>query len=319
MTKVKNMSKKLWKARGGPLAALVIMVIALCILSPNFLGKNNLLSVSKQASCIAILALGMTMLLATGNIDLSCGSGIALTGCVAVMLINSGVNFYLACFAAIAAGAAIGLVMGSVIAYTGIAPFIVSLAFQNILRGIAYFTTGGLSVSMRNEQMRYLSTGTILGIPVMILIVAVVGICVWLVFTRTVFGRNMFAVGGNREAARYAGINLRKTTIIVYIAMGILTGVAGILFSARLSSGQPNLGTGYEGDAINAALLGGTAFTGGSGSVSGTLIGVCIVALIGNGLNLLEVSAWWQYIVQGLTVLVAIYIDNAKKQRERRA
>lgn len=298
----------------GILIALFVMCALLSIFSDAFLSTRNIFNVLRQIAVNVFLACGMTMVLILGGIDLSIGSIIALSGCLtATMIAKMSLNPLFAIFCGILIGLVVGVANGFVISRTTIPPFIVTLASQNICRGLARVAVDNKTVSVSDSLYQFIGTGYIGGIPVHVIFIAVVIVITAILLSRTQFGRSIYAVGGNRMAATYSGINAKKITMLVYIISGVLAGCAGILSSSRTMVGQYSLGEGAEMNAITAVVLGGTSMSGGVGSVAGTIIGCLIVGVLNNGMNLLGIDSSWQYVVQGVVVLLAVYVDYLKK------
>lgn len=299
----------------GILGALVIIGIIVSVLSPVFLTLDNALSVGRQISTNAVLALGMALVIITGGIDLSVGAVVALTGTLCVGFINDGMPVVLAFVVCIGIGVMVGLVNGVVVAKTRMAPFIVTMATMNIARGIAYLYSGGLPLRCAQEDFAVLGTGYLGPIPLPIIYLVVLTVIVWLLLSKSKFGTYVYALGGNREAARFSGIATAKIEIIVYTLSGFLSGFAGVVLASRMYSGQPSVQQGAEMDAIAACVLGGVSMTGGMGKIGGTIIGALIIGVISNGLNLLNVNSFVSNIVKGIIVLIAVYIDILKKKK----
>lgn len=300
----------------GILLAFLLLCVILSISTDHFLSTGNLVSVLRQVSINAILTFGMTLVLIIGCIDLTVGAVAAVTGCVAILLINSGVPTFAAILIVLLIGAFFGSVIGLVISRTMIPPFIVTLAMTSIIRGIGYVITGARPVRSSDPVFNQIGNGSFFNlIPIPVVIVIALLIFTSLLLGKSKFGRNMYAIGGNKEAAIYAGINVKKHIFVVYVLTGILSAIAGVVLASRIYSGQPNAGDGYEGDAIAAAVLGGVSFHGGIGSISGVVLGVLFIGVMNNGLNLLGVSFWWQHIVKGIVILVAVYIDTFKNTK----
>lgn len=305
-----------WARRNfAPVAALTILWIVLSVFTDTFFTQKNLISVLSQISVNGFIAIGITCVLIAGGIDLSVGSVVAAAGVVAVRLANSGFPVIICVLVALTFGAAIGLFNGYVISHTNLPPFIVTLSVQIIVRGLSYVFTGGQPAQCTNDGFNFLGTGKILGIPVPILLIIATFIIVFIIINRTTFGRHMYAVGGNREAARYAGVDTKKIQMKVFMISGMMAAMAGIVLAARLYSGQPAVGEGFERDAIAASVLGGTSFNGGIGTLGGTAIGVLIIGVLNNGMNLLRISSYWQFVVKGTVILGAVYIDFIKESR----
>ncbi|MEP7036830.1 MAG: ABC transporter permease, partial [Acidobacteriota bacterium] len=263
----------------------------------------------RQNSMLGLVALGMTFVILTGGIDLSVGALLAVAGVVAANLANQGL--IIALVAAIAATTFLGLINGLVIAKAQIQPFIVTLAMMIAARGLALAATGETSVGVTDESFAWLGRGSIGFLPVPILILIVAFAVGWLVLNQTRFGRNVFAVGDNDEAARLMGLNINRVTIAVYAISGALAGLAGVMLASRLGAGQPVAGTGYELDAIAAVVIGGTLLTGGQGSVLSTLVGVLLLGVIFNLFNLEgTISPWWQLVLRGVILLFVVVVQN---------
>lgn len=303
-------------ANNGALVGLVVLCIALFIATPDFLTGKNLLNVGIQASTIAVLAFGMTFVIVAGGIDLSVGSVAALSGMTSAWIYASaGMPGWLALAAGLATGAITGAISGLAVAYGRLPSFIATLAMLSVARGLTLVLSDGRPIQTPAE-ITFLGS-TVLGVPVPILVLLVAGLVASLVLNRTVVGREMYAVGGNVEAARLSGIPVRRVLVTVFMLSGLYAGLAGMLLAGRLNSAQPQAGAGYELDAIAAVVIGGASLAGGVGRVSGTLVGALILAVIRNGLNLLNVSSFWQQVVIGLVIAVAVGIDVLRRKNTR--
>jgi len=301
----------LWD-RYGILAVLLLLVSLMSVIAPNFLSVNNGLNVARAVSINAILAAGMTMVILTGGIDLSVGSVVALTGVSSVLLWTSGAPAIVAVVGGIIVGALAGLINGSLIAYLGLPAFIITLGALTYIRGFSYSLTNAQPLIASDLGYRGLGNGAVAGIPTPVVLMLLVYMILWFVLERTSFGRHIYAIGGNREAARLAGIKVKWTLVRVYLIMGACAGLAGVIFSARVESGQPKAGEGYELDAIAAVVLGGTALAGGRGRIFGTLVGALIIGVLSNGLVLMNVPFFYQLIVKGAVIVLAVGIDGLK-------
>lgn len=311
-----NSIAKYFKDNLGVLLGLVVICIIMTVASPYFMKQSNILNVFMQISTNTIVAFGMTFVILTGGIDLSIGSVQALSGMiVAVMISNLGLSAPIAIIAAIMAGLLCGLFNGIVIAKTGMPEFIVTLAMMTIARGLAYMVGDGKPTRVDNEAFNQMGAGFIGPIALPIIYMFIIMGILWYVLKRTKFGRHIYAVGGNREAARFSGINIQKVQILVFSLSGLLAGFTGVVLTARMYTGQPAIGNGAELDAIAATVLGGTSMVGGAGTLGGTLIGALVIGIIGNGLNLLNVSSFLQMVVKGFVILFAVYLDTLKKKR----
>jgi ribose transport system permease protein len=304
---------------GIGLVLLVEMVI-FSQLSPFFFTTENLLNVSLQASITAIIAAGMTFVILTAGIDLSVGSLVAFVGVVATSLLKVHDSFTFTLIIALAAGLGIGAVSGGMaglfVTRFNITPFIVTLALMTIWRGAAFVYTDGRPVWNLPEEFGFLGNGRIGGIPFPTLIMILVYILSYIVLKYTRFGRYVYAVGGNIRAARLAGVNTRLVLISVYMISGMLAALGGILLASRINSGQPNAGLMYELDVIAAVAVGGTSFFGGRGTIIGTFIGSMLIAVLRNGLNLMNVGSYVQQVIVGVVILLAVMIDQIRKEKE---
>jgi ribose transport system permease protein len=303
------------------LFALALMVIALSVLSDNFLTADNGWNILRQISVNLCLSIGMTLVILSGGIDLSVGAILGLAGAVAAGLLKNGLT--LAMFgvrlefttagtiaAGLAVGAAAGWVNGSAITRFRLPPFVATLGMLSIARGLTMLWTGGFPITSLGPDFGFLGTGAVLGMPMPVwIMLALVAIFV-VVTQRTRFGRHIYAVGGNERAARLTGLNVARIKVAVYTLAGALAGVAGLIVTARLDSAQPNAGLGYELDSIAAVVIGGTSLSGGRGSVWGTVLGCLIIGVLNNGLFLLNVSPFWQQVIKGGVILLAVAIDK---------
>lgn len=299
----------------GTLSGLLGLIVVLWILTPHFLTVSNLLNVAQQATIIAIIAVGMTFVIITGGIDLSVGSVLAFAGVVMANALQSGVPLPLALLIGLGVGLICGVINGLLITVGRLPPFIATLGMMSVARGAALMFTEGRPISGFSEGFRSIATGEILRIPAPVVIMIVVYLIAHFVLKRTKLGRYTYAIGGNEEAALLSGINVRLNKTLVYGIAGLLSGLAAILLTARLNSAQPIAGMNYELDAIAATVIGGTSLLGGEGTVSGTLIGALIMAVLRNGLNLLSVSSFFQQVVIGSVIIFAVLIDMALKRR----
>lgn len=299
------------------LVAFIILCVGLSIATPAFFTKDNILNVLRQVATNSNLAIGLTMAIIIGGIDLSVGAVLAFSGLLCASFISDGMNLGLAVLLAFTLGALFGLLNGLIIAYTNMPPFVVTLATQNIARGIVNVYANGQPINARNPVFNFLGVGYLLGIPLPVIYSFVLLAVMILILGRSKFGRQLYAVGGNEEAARFSGINIKKVKIIVYTLCGALASFSGIILAARMYSGQPTAGDGFELDAIAASVLGGVSFSGGVGKLGGTIIGVLVLGVLTNGLNLLNINSFWQYIIKGIIILLAVYLDILKKRREK--
>ncbi len=304
------------KRNAGILIGLAALCIIISVNSPIFLTEKNIMNVMRQISSNLYLATAMMMVIISGGIDLSVGSSIAVIGVLAATLIGMGIPLVLVLLACIIAGALIGTINGFIITRTTMPPFIVTLAMMNILRGFAYVYTGGTTVRIDDQSFINVGTGYLgfMPLPVVYLLVILFGAYLFLSKSRP--GRHLYAVGGNEKAAKFSGINVKNLRMGIYIFSGVMAAVAGITLSARSYSGNPIAGNGAEMDAIAACVLGGTSMLGGYGYVGGTIIGALIIGILSNGLNLMGIDSFWQIILKGVVILLAVYIDYIKNRRK---
>lgn len=313
--------KKYLKENLGIIIAFFILCLFLSlnpITSKSFFTQKNIFNVLRQISSNLYLACGMTMVIILGGIDLSVGSIIALSGCIAAGWVS---RYNLPIFAAILVGILVGLIIGMfnglVISKTTIPAFIVTLATMNIAKGLAYVYTGGSPVRVVTKEWQFLGAGYIGPVPTPVVILGVILIITALIMNKTKIGRHIYAVGGNAQAAQFSGINVNKVKFFVHAFSGIMAGVAGVVLASRMYSGQPTAGEGAEMDAIAAVVVGGTSMAGGSGKIGGTIIGGLIIGVLNNGLNLLNVNSFWQYVVKGSVILLAVYLDYLKNKKAK--
>ncbi|HSR13486.1 MAG TPA: ABC transporter permease [Thermodesulfobacteriota bacterium] len=296
--------------RFSSLFGLILLSVTLSLISPNFLTLENWLSVLRQGAALFLVSIAMTYCIISGGIDLSVGSIMALSGCVSAILMAAGWNWVLACGIGLALGLALGWLMGFCIAQFKLQAFIVSLVVMVFARGMALVLTNGVPVFGFPEDFRFLGTGFVLGVPFPVILAVIFLLVANFILRKTRFGVNVYAVGGNMEAAQFSGINVNRTLWWVYALSGTLSAFAGIVMTSRLNSCQPILAEGIELDAIAAVVIGGTAMSGGQGGLGGTVIGTLIIILLRNGLNLLGVSAFWQKVVIGIVILIAVLVDR---------
>jgi ribose transport system permease protein len=308
-------------ARFRSLLALALMVLALSLLSDRFLTPDNGWNILRQISVNLCLSIGMTLVILSGGIDLSCGAILALAGAVAAGLLKNGLavpgtDLLLqfttsgAIVAGLVVGGAAGWANGFAITRFSLPPFVATLGMFSIARGFTMLWTGGFPITGLGDSFGHLGTGLFLGMPVPVWIMLALTAVFVVVTKRTRFGRHLYAVGGNERAARLTGLNVRGIKVAVYTLAGALAGVAGLIVTARLDSAQPNAGLGYELDSIAAVVIGGTSLSGGRGSVWGTVLGCLIIGVLNNGLFLLNVSPFWQQVVKGAVILLAVALDR---------
>jgi ribose transport system permease protein len=315
-----EVSRRLRTTEVAIFAAVLVECIAFAIFSPSFLTLTNFVNVTLQIAIYGILAVGMTIIMITGGIDLSIGSVVALVGVVAAILSKKpalplDVMVITAMLAGILLGTAIGATSGSLIARFGIPPFIATLAMMTICRGVVFIITGGFTEGELPAHFGWLGRGHLWFMPIPVVIMALLFGAGYVLLDQTAFGRHIYALGGNEEATRLSGIRVRRTKILVYALSGLLTGLAGVTLAARLGAGAPNSGLGYELDVIAAVVVGGTSLSGGRGSMLGTLAGTIFIGVLNNGLNLANVDPYTQKVALGLVILAAVWFDQLQKSR----
>jgi ribose transport system permease protein len=309
---------KFLKNNLGILLGLLVICIFLTITTSTFLTIDNIIIVLRQVSINAMVAFGMTYIIILGGIDLSVGGLIALSGITTtVMLARFNLPLSVSIIIGLISGIVIGLLNGLIIVKGKMPPFIVTLAIAYIARGLAYILSDGKPISVQEPLFNRIGNGYLGPIPYPIIYMFVVFIILTFILYRTKFGRHIYAIGGNTEAAKFSGIDVNKVQIISYTIIGFLSALGGIILSARLYSGQPTIGVNAELDVIAAVILGGTSFSGGIGTLGGTLIGAVVIGVINNGLNLLGVSSFWQLVAKGGVILIAVYMDMLRKNKQQ--
>ncbi|MDD7464227.1 MAG: ribose ABC transporter permease [Anaerococcus sp.] len=300
----------------GTFIALILLVVIVSVLNSRFLQVSNLMNLLRQLIINGFIALGMTYVILTGGIDLSVGSILAFTSAIFAGLMQNGMSPVLAIILAIVLGAILGFINGLLITKGKLAPFIVTLATMTIFRGATLVYTDGRPIAGQRDNFifAFLGRGKVFGIPFQVILFAIIFILLLILLKKTSLGRKVYAVGGNEKASFISGINIDKVKIFVYTISGILATISGLVLTSRLNSAQPTAGTAYEMDAIAAVVLGGTSMTGGSGSLVGTLIGILILGVLNNGLNLLGVSSFYQQIVKGVVILLAVLVDRKRNK-----
>jgi ribose transport system permease protein len=301
--------------RLGLLGIIIVLAIYFTIRSPVFLTVQNMQNVGRQMAVFGILAVGETFVIITAGIDLSVGSVLGLSGIACALGLAGGWPLWVAITWAIGLGAFVGLVNGVLIDTQKLPPFIVTLGMLGILRGITEIKGSGLDVTFNPSSFTDFGINNTLGIPNLFLVLVAVCIISGVVLHFTRFGRHIYALGSNPEGARLAGINVRSTTILVYVISGFCAAVAGVLLTSRLSLGDPNSGTGYELNAISAAVLGGASLFGARGTILGTFMGVFLINMIANGINLINVDAFWAVVIEGALLIVVVWVDQWRKRR----
>ncbi len=308
--------------RFGSLIGLLAMCGVLSVVSPYFLTFDNLINVFRQSAVNALLALGQLLVILTAGIDLSVGSILGLSCVLAALLLKAGVPPSLAVISAIGIGALLGMSNGLLLTKLRLPhPFIPTLGMMNVARGLALVVSGGFPISELPASFRFWGAGSVLLIPVPVILVLVLYAAFHILLTRTTVGRDIYAVGGNKQAALLAGVPVDRRLTLVYALSGALAGVGAVVLAGRMNSGFPLAGMGAELDAIAAVIIGGASFFGGVGTVWGTLVGALIMGVLRNGLNLMNVSAYWQTVVIGAVIVVAVWVDvlRQKAAEKRRA
>lgn len=310
----KTVSYKDLMTKLGPFLALIVLVIFVTVLNPSFISATNILNLLRQVSTNALIAFGMTFVIITGGIDLSVGSTLALSSALTAGMIVSGLDPVLAMIAGVAIGFVLGAVNGLLITKGKMAPFIATLATMTIYRGLTLVYTDGNPITGIGDSFifKFMGRGYLFGIPFPVVLMLVFFAILFVVLHKMTFGRKTFAIGGNEKAAYISGIKSDRIKIMVYAISGMMASLAGIIITSRLNSAQPTAGTSYEMDAIASVVLGGTSLSGGRGRIVGTLIGALIIGTLNNGLNLLGVSSFYQQVVKGIVIIIAVLIDRKK-------
>ena len=318
---VGNAVKIYFKENLGIIVAFFVLCVFLSVFpktSGSFFTRQNIFNVLRQISTNLFLACGMTMVIILGGIDLSVGSIIALSGCISAGCVaRYNLPLPIALLMGLLVGLLVGMFNGAVISKTTIPAFIVTLATMNIAKGLAYVYTGGSPVRVVTKEWQFLGAGYVGIFPTPVVILVIVLIITAIIMNKTKMGRHMYAVGGNQQAAEFSGIKVEKVKFFVHAFSGLMAGLAGIVLASRMYSGQPTAGDGAEMDAIAAVVVGGTSMAGGSGKIGGTIIGGLIIGVLNNGLNLLNVNSFWQYVVKGVVILLAVFLDYFRNKGKK--
>jgi ribose transport system permease protein len=323
--KTKYINQSLLKFQS--IIALLLMCVALSFLSDRFLTADNAWNVMRQISVNVVISVGMTMVILTGGIDLSVGSVLALCGAVTASMLKfsseiTGLNLHIgftlfgSLGGGILIGAALGWFNGFTITRLKVPPFVATLAMLTIARGLTMLWTGGFPITGLGNSMAYIGTGWFLGIPMPVWISVIVVLVAVIITNKTKLGRYIYAIGGNEKAAELSGLKIRKIKLIVYSIAGTMAAVGGIIVTSRLDSAQPNAGMGFELDSIAAVVIGGTSLSGGKGTIMGTVQGALIIGILNNGLVLLNVSPFWQQVIKGFVILLAVVIEKVNKKED---
>jgi len=300
----------------GLLFVILAIVIIMSIVSPVFLKPQNIINIIRQVSINGIIAVGMTCVILTGGIDLSVGSVVAITSVICGSFLAMGINWFVACISGVAISILFGLFNGYMISYVRFQPFIATLASMAIGRGIALAYSNGKPYPIKDPSFIAIGQGYFLGIPIPIILLVIVVAVGLITLKMTTFGRYIFAIGGNENAAKLSGVRTRRVKLAVYVISAICASIVGLILSARISSGQPTAGESYEMDAIAATAIGGTSMNGGLGSLVGTIEGFILLGLMTNSMNLLNINSFYQQIAKGLLIVVAVFLDMKSKGSE---
>jgi ribose transport system permease protein len=300
-----------WREAAGLLGIYIILLVALSILSPYFLGVNNFLNILVAVSTIGIMSVTMTMVIVSGGIDLSIGSVVAIAG-VIVAQFSQSMPMPIVILIALLVGALIGAINGLAVTRLNINPLIATLGMMSIVRGLAFVYSGGLTRDIFSEGFAFLGQGYVLGIPFQVIVMIILFLLTAWILRQTTFGRSIYAIGGNAQASRLAGMPVRRVQMSVYVLSGLSAALGGVFLASQLSAGAPAAATGIELSVIAAVILGGSSLSGGKGSIWGTLLGVLILGTLNNGLTLLNVSSYYQDVARGLVLLLAVGIDQLR-------
>ena len=300
--------------------ALVFIIIAIIVVmsfvSPVFMTSKNIINIIRQISINGIIAVGMTFVILTGGIDLSVGSVVAITSVIVGSMLQGGSNWLVACIVALLISLVFGAFNGFMIAYVGFQPFIATLATVTMGSGIALAYSDGKPFTISNESFLKIGQGYLGAIPIPIVLLVIVVAIGLIILKTTTFGRYVFAIGGNKNAAKLSGVRTRRVELMVYVISALCASIVGLILSARISSGQPTAGEGYELDAIAATAIGGTSMTGGVGSLTVTIFGFVLLGLMTNSMNLLNINSFYQEIVKGILIIIAVFLDMTSKNKK---
>jgi ribose/xylose/arabinose/galactoside ABC-type transport system permease subunit len=299
----------------GILAALAIMCVIIGTTNPAFFSAFNLFSIGKQTSLVAIIGVGMTFVIITGGIDLSVGSVMGLGGIVTAIMLKSGMPIPIGILGGMLTGTVIGFFNGHISKLFGIPPLITTLGTMNIARGLIYVLTRGIPVYGLPEAFFLLGQGDLLGVPWLIIIAVAISLVGHFILSMTTYGRALYATGGNSEAARLAGMDVERIKVSTFVIVSTLAALSGILLTSRLSSGEVTAGIGWEMDVVAAVIIGGTSLFGGSGTILGTVLGAAIMSVLRNGMVLMRVSVYWQTIIIGFVIILAVAVDQFRRRR----
>ena len=295
--------------------SLIILIIFFSITSSTFLSIDNFLSIALQTAVIGIVALGSTFVIITSGIDLSVGAIVAFSGVMMGFAMQAGMPTFISILIGLLSGVALGVAIGLFITKAKLPPFIVTLGFMMMVRGLVLALTNGMPISGLNDGFDKLAAGTILKIPYPVIFLIVLAVILGFILKNTKIGKYVYAIGSNEDASKLSGVNVDRVKLFVYGLSGLMCAISGIILASRLISAQPTEGMGYEMDAIAAVVIGGASLAGGTGTIFGTMLGAFIMTVLKNGLTMLNVSGMWQQVAVGAVVLGAVYIDNLKNKR----
>ena len=297
---------------------MIILILILSVISPSFFRGQNLLNIIKQASITGVIGVGMTFVLITGGIDLSVGSVMALSGTMAasVAVAEKNMPIALVILVGVGLGALCGLINGIGVSYIGFPPFIMTLGMMTIARGIPLVFTNGTPIFGLSEEFNMIANSRVLGVPSLVIFLVITVLAGHIILSKTVLGRRIYAVGGNEDAARLSGVSTAKVKLFVYVFCGILSGIAGILICSRITSGNGTVTEGYDMNATSAAVIGGVSMTGGSGNVLGMVVGAMILTIIQNSFDIMGVNSFYQNIIKGIIILLAVFLDLRGKKKK---
>jgi L-arabinose transport system permease protein len=312
--KIQSVWSRFWN-NAGTLSVFLVMFIGLSLMVPNFFSIPNLIGLSLSVSMVGMVACTMLFCLASGDFDMSVGSVVAFSGVLCAVLLQSTGNILFSVLGALLAAGLVGLANGFIISKLHINALITTLATMQIVRGLSFISSGGAAVGIGNQSFFSFGTGSFLRIPNPIWVTLFCFIVFGILLNRTTFGRNTLAIGGNKEGARLSGINVDRIKITIFSLQGLMAGAAGIILASRMTSGQPAAANGFELDVISACVLGGVSLSGGVGTILGTIIGVLIMGTVQNALNLMNVPTFYQYVVRGAILLLAVFLDQIKQKK----
>lgn len=308
-----------FKRNMGTILGLLVLIVIVSLSTPKFMTSSNILNLLKSNSVNAIISCGMLMAILMGEIDISVGSTVGLSGVIgAYMITNMGISAPVTFFCCLLVGVIIGIINGVAISYLKVPAFVSTLATQSIGRGLTEIISNGITIRVTDESYVKIGTASVGGISVIIIYAALILLLTWVMLNKTRFGYYIYALGGNKMAAQYSGVNVKLINMFPYVFIGLLCGLGGIIWCARLGSAAATLGSGFEMDAIASVVIGGTSMSGGVGTVGGTFIGLLIIGVITNGLNLMGINSFWQGVLKGVIILAAVILDVARKGRAQK-